>query len=128
MMVVEFQPSRGSGGSYLNVRCMWLWNVKPYKSFDVGYRVETFYAFENGEQFNGVAERLATPSFGEGERLSRALPDLSSRFGLPHAKHSEVFLAMLQGFYSAPSRWPNRGLVEDSSAPALKPPMVINSG
>ena len=39
---------------------MWLWNVKPYISFDVGYRVEDFHAFENDEEFYRVAEKLAT--------------------------------------------------------------------
>lgn len=60
MIVVEFQPSGWSHGSYLNVGCMWLWNVKPYLSFDVGYRIDKFYAFGNNEQFNPVAEKLAT--------------------------------------------------------------------
>ena len=59
MVVVEFQPSSWSRGSYLNVGCMWLWNIKEHISFDVGYRVDGFLPFENEEQFGPVAERLA---------------------------------------------------------------------
>jgi hypothetical protein len=58
--VVEFQPSSWSNGSYLNVSCTWLWNVKDHISFDVGnIRESNFEAFENEGQFRAVAEGLA---------------------------------------------------------------------
>ena len=57
--VVEFQPSGWSRGSYLNVGCMWLWEVKEHISFDEGYRVDTFHGFQNEEQFTSEAEHLA---------------------------------------------------------------------
>ncbi len=36
LIVVEFQPSSWSKGSYLNVAAMWLWRDKDYLSFDYG--------------------------------------------------------------------------------------------
>lgn len=39
---VEFQPSSGAKGSYLNVGAMWLWHEHDYASFDSGYRVAPF--------------------------------------------------------------------------------------
>ena len=58
--VVEFQPTDGGRGSYSNVSCMWLWNVKTSISFDVGsVREEALHRFENEDQFERVAEFLA---------------------------------------------------------------------
>jgi hypothetical protein len=42
LIVVEFQPSAWSKGSYLNVGAMWLWYEKDHFSFDHGYRVQEF--------------------------------------------------------------------------------------
>jgi hypothetical protein len=39
---VEFQPSSGAKGSYLNVGAMWLWHEQDYVSFDYGYRIAPF--------------------------------------------------------------------------------------
>jgi len=75
MAVVEFQPSSFSRGSYLNVGCMWLW-IKSYVSFDVGYRVEEFQAFENEEQFTRVAERLATAALEKVRDYRRLFPTI----------------------------------------------------
>src|SRR5262249_20811083 len=57
--VVEFQPSSWSRGSYLNVGCMWLWDVKNYVSFDEGYRVESFAEYQDDDQFRQAATDLA---------------------------------------------------------------------
>ena len=60
MDVVEFQPGRLEKGSYLNVGCMWLWNVKSWTSFDEGqYRVHDLELFEDEAQFKRSAEILA---------------------------------------------------------------------
>jgi len=83
MVVVEFQPSDWSRGSYLNVGCMWLWNVKQHISFDVGYRVDGFLPFENEEQFGPVAERLAIAALekvGEYRRLFRSVHQASDYY------------------------------------------------
>jgi hypothetical protein len=83
MAVVEFQPSAWSQGSYLNVGCMWLWNRKQHISFDVGYRVNGFFSFENEEQFGPVADSLAAGALekvGEYRRLFRSIHDVSNYY------------------------------------------------
>jgi hypothetical protein len=59
LVVVEFQSSTWDPGSYLNVGCMWLWNVHDHLSFDVGHRVTDFQPFETEQQFNPIAHQLA---------------------------------------------------------------------
>jgi len=59
LCIVEFQPSTWDPGSYLNVGCMWLWNVHDHQSFDVGHRVTDFQPFETEEQFGPIAQQLA---------------------------------------------------------------------
>jgi len=83
MVVVEFQPSDWSQGSYLNVGCMWLWNAKQHISFDVGYRVNDFFAFENEKQFGPVADRLAVVALekvGEYRKLFRSVREVSNYY------------------------------------------------
>jgi hypothetical protein len=71
--VVEFQPSSSSQGSYLNVSCMWLWNVKPYISFDTEIiRKEGHFKFEDEQQFDPIAQMLAKKAAG-GVNHHRAL-------------------------------------------------------
>jgi hypothetical protein len=59
LVVVEFQSSTWDPGSYLNVGCMWLWNVHDHLSFDVGHRVTGFQPFETEQQFGPIAQQLA---------------------------------------------------------------------
>ena len=83
MLVVEFQPSVWSRGSYVNVGCMWLWNTKQQLSFDVGHRVNGFFAFENEKQFGPVADRLAVGALekvGEYRRLFRSIHNVSNYY------------------------------------------------
>ena len=72
--VVEFQPSGWSRGSYLNVGCMWLWCEKGYLSFDEGSRVESFSKFQDHEQFENEALRLAVRAAEEVERYRLLFP------------------------------------------------------
>lgn len=74
LAVVEFQPSGFGRGSYLNVGCMWLWNVSPNLSFDIGYRVEEFHPFESPQQFEPVAARLANRALQRVAEYRRLLP------------------------------------------------------
>ena len=74
LFVVEFQPSGWSRGSYLNVGCMWLWNVRPHVSFDVGYRVEGYRQIESGQQSEELAERLAARSLEKVLEYRRLFP------------------------------------------------------
>ena len=83
MVVVEFQPSDWSRGSYLNVGCMWLWNIKQHISFDVGHRVNGFIRYENEEQFGHAAEKLAAGALekvGEYRRIFRSIHDVSNYY------------------------------------------------
>ncbi|MGH6945747.1 MAG: hypothetical protein ACREDZ_00315 [Kiloniellales bacterium] len=64
-IVIEFQPSGFSKGSYLNVGASWLWYAKESWSFDYGYRTEGFIEFENAMQFAPEAERLAALAAAE---------------------------------------------------------------
>lgn len=62
-IMIEFQPSGFSRGSYLNVGASWLWYDKGRGGlvFDAGYRVERagFISFETTEQFRPLIERMA---------------------------------------------------------------------
>ncbi|MGO9769510.1 MAG: hypothetical protein ACLPSW_08140 [Roseiarcus sp.] len=60
-IMIEFQPSGFSKGSYLNVGASWLWYERPGLAFNVGYRVAGagFISFENSEQFRPLIETMA---------------------------------------------------------------------
>jgi hypothetical protein len=51
VILIEFQPSGWSKGSYLNVGASWLWRMQKGFAFDDGYRVADFIVFETPEQF-----------------------------------------------------------------------------
>ena len=74
--VVEFQPSAWARGSYLNVGCMWLWDVKQHISFDVGGRVEPFARFHDDAQFEGLADTLAEHAAKEVIQYRSRFPNL----------------------------------------------------
>lgn len=76
VIVVEFQPSGFSRGSYLNVGCNWLWGVKRYLSFDEGNRVAGFTRFKDEEQFRAVAETLAQRAASEVARYRALFPSV----------------------------------------------------
>ena len=76
-IVIEFQPSGFSKGSYLNVGAMWLWHSKNHWSFDCGSRIEGFTSFRNASQFAPVAEKLATRAAEEVSVLRSKFVSLS---------------------------------------------------
>ncbi len=59
LVVVEFQPSSWSKGSYLNVAAHWLWSDLGCVSFDFGSRIAEFEQYQSDEQFESAATRLA---------------------------------------------------------------------
>ena len=77
VILIEFQPSSFSKGSYLNVGASWLWYAKDYWSFDYGYRCEGFASFQDDHQFAAVAERLATRAAEEVRSLRKKFASLS---------------------------------------------------
>jgi hypothetical protein len=64
-IVIEFQPSSWSKGTYLNVGACWLWRADRDLSFDAGYRVADFIPFESTEQFAPLVAAMATQAARE---------------------------------------------------------------
>jgi len=82
LVVVEFQPSGWSRGSYLNVGAKWLWNKVSHWSFDFSFhpaaRVSSFCEFETEEQFREASRGLARAAAAEALRLRAAFPDITA--------------------------------------------------
>ena len=76
LVVVEFQPSSWSKGSYLNVGAMWLWQEKDYFSFDDGCRVAGFSAFIDEAQFAPIADNLSRRAAEEVGRYRLRYPSI----------------------------------------------------
>lgn len=76
LIVVEFQPSGWSKGSYLNVGTHWLWSRSGHLSFDFGYRVGPFEAYESDEQFTSAAESLVERAAQRARELKQAFPNV----------------------------------------------------
>jgi hypothetical protein len=93
IIVIEFQPSGFSKGSYLNVGAMWLWHEKDYFSFDsgndAGCRIAKFVEYVDEKQFRPEAVKLAFAAkeevlrlrslFGSIHRVARYLPGQAKR-------------------------------------------------
>jgi hypothetical protein len=81
LIVVEFQASSWSRGSYLNVGAMWLWHEPDHHiRFDVGHRVDGagFIQYQNEDQFIPLARRFADLAGQEVRALRERFPDLRS--------------------------------------------------
>jgi hypothetical protein len=77
VIVIEFQPSGFSKGSYLNVGANWLWHAKNHWSFDQGGRVEAFIPYREAPQFASAAEHLATRAADELRLLRQKFASLT---------------------------------------------------
>lgn len=75
--VVEFQPSRWSKGTYLNVAAHFLWSGPGCISFDFGGRLAEFEAFQSETQFQAVVSRLAEMANNEAQCLCQTFNTLS---------------------------------------------------
>lgn len=73
LIMVEFQPSGFSKGSYLNVGAHLLWRATPHPTFDIGHRVEDFVSYETESQFGPEADRLALCAAAEVQALRKQL-------------------------------------------------------
>jgi len=69
LIMIEFQPSGWSKGSYLNVGAHWFWYARDHFSFDHGYRIADFVSFEAKEQFEPESERLALRAADEVQKI-----------------------------------------------------------
>lgn len=76
LVVVEFQPSSWSQGTYLNVGAMWLWTPKNHLSFDHGSRVEGFEPLLDEGSFATVVRGLAVRAADEVHRLRSLFVDV----------------------------------------------------
>jgi hypothetical protein len=82
MILVEFQPSAWSKGSYLNVAPVWLW--LRYGGNDYHPRPHSFIAFESADQFTPLIEHMAAvaaQSVLEMRSRFRTLADINRFFG-----------------------------------------------
>lgn len=72
-IVVEFQPSSWSRGSYLNVAVSWMLYEHDHWTFDIGGRMEGFQSAEEGHDFetaiNLIAANAADAVLGYRERF-----------------------------------------------------------
>jgi hypothetical protein len=59
-IIVEFQPSSWSKGTYLNVGVCWLLYEKGHWTFDVGHRDQGFSPVRSDEQFSVEVTRMVT--------------------------------------------------------------------
>jgi hypothetical protein len=91
LCVVEFQPSGWSRGSYLNVGCCWLWQVKDYLSFDEGSRIEGFTGFENEAQFSTVSDQLAQRAAEEVSRYRKMFTNVNTVADYYHRNRPDGF-------------------------------------
>jgi hypothetical protein len=73
LIVIEFQPSGWSRGTYLNVGAMWLWIELPGFRFNYGYREGDFIPFETPEQFTPLVEQHA-------KRATERIRELQAKF------------------------------------------------
>lgn len=76
-IVIEFQPSGFSRGSYLNVGACWLWYEKDHWSFDHGYRRGAFVEFVSAEGFAAAAQSLAHRAAQEVQTFRHTFSDLT---------------------------------------------------
>jgi hypothetical protein len=111
IVVIEFQPSSWSRGSYLNVGAMWLWHEKDYFSFDFGSRIARFVRYSDERQFTPEAMKLAAQAREETIKLrrqfasvsdaARYLPKRARKHGNPW---TELAAAIALGYVGTPSQ------------------------
>jgi hypothetical protein len=75
-LVIEFQPSGFSKGSYLNVCTSWLWHPGGGLPFNYFERAGKFIEFQNIEQFEAEAEWLADVAAAEATSLDKKFSSL----------------------------------------------------
>lgn len=83
LLIVEFQHSAWSRGSYLNVAAHWLWTslsngIAPAYLFDYGDRVGSFISFQNEAQFREDVAKLGEMAASEARRLGNLFNTLEA--------------------------------------------------
>ena len=98
-IVVEFQPSGWSKGSYLNVAAHWFWTENDHISFDFGLHSEGFEEYVSDDQFSQAARKLSEAGVEKAEQLYRTFPSIETTADIL-LKH-EASLGVGQGSWSA---------------------------
>ncbi|HWA27784.1 MAG TPA: hypothetical protein VG734_19160 [Lacunisphaera sp.] len=80
VIVVEFQPSGWSRGSYLNVAVSWLLYEQGHWTFDVGGREEGFKSADNPEQFEAAIDAMASHAAQCVQRHRRSFDSLERMY------------------------------------------------
>src|SRR5688572_28994140 len=57
-ILIEFQPSSWSTGTYLNVGVDFNWYIRDYFAFEFGYRLSDFKSLQDEKKFEEELERL----------------------------------------------------------------------
>jgi hypothetical protein len=79
-IIVEFQPSSWSRGTYLNVGVSWLLFEKDHWTFDVGHREQGFSPAHAEQQFTDALFSMVT-------HASKCVRDYRKKFETIHAAH-----------------------------------------
>jgi len=88
VIVVEFQPSSWSRGTFVNVGVMWLWDVKDYISFDYGpIRVKAFES-AGAEDWPERCRFVAAAAATQVRKLRNDISDLAAAAGFLSADPS----------------------------------------
>ena len=110
-IMVEFQPSGWSKGSYLNVGASWLWQERSngVLAFNVGHRVEgsDFISFENAEQFRPLVAKMASQAAEAVLAMRVRFPSIAAISRYLNAVHDERDTRM---FHAAVAAGLNREL------------------
>ncbi len=79
LIVVEFQPSSWSQGSYLNVSGMWLWKRSDHYHYDTpDTRLHEHVEYHDHAQFEPAARQLAELAAARIEELREQFPSLEA--------------------------------------------------
>jgi hypothetical protein len=106
VILIEFQPSGWSKGSYLNVGACWLWRVRKDFAFDCGYRIGDFIPFKTTEQF---APLIA----GHAALAAREVCALRERFKTLTQVHRQLMSCISRGGWTLYHAAVASGLVGD---------------
>jgi hypothetical protein len=80
-LLIEFQPSGFSKGSYLNIAAMWLWQPANGWVFNYCKRAGRFIRFSVVEHFNSEIEKLAALAAAEAAQLDERFRALDAIAG-----------------------------------------------
>ena len=78
VIVIEFQPSAWSKGTYLNIGINWQWYPKTHFSFDLGYRELEFIQNISDTQFEHKVKEMAATAKRKIEVIRQNMSDIKT--------------------------------------------------